>query len=123
MEQIGMHIKAPSLIAEQHIVSPLLQVLDHVVPQDTQRPQQNIKQSKSLTQSLEELFPEQQHQEKNIQTAKKVLGSLADSFTSEQLKDMTTEMLYLTDSWLDDFEREIFDGITLKELLHEKGGL
>jgi len=77
---------------------------------------------KQITQTLNEIFPEQQYQEKSIQKAKEVLGTLADSITQEQLKDVVCEMQYLADSWLDDFERNVFEGMTLSELLHEKGG-
>ncbi|KKP87931.1 MAG: hypothetical protein UR93_C0027G0008, partial [Berkelbacteria bacterium GW2011_GWA2_35_9] len=38
-----------------------------------------------------------------------------------ELNDVITEVEYLTESWLDEYERNIFDGLTLQELLHEKG--
>lgn len=77
--------------------------------------------SQSITHSLETLFPEQKF-DKTIQKAREILGLLANEFTPEQLKDVVMEIQYLTDSWLDEYERELFNGKTLRELLHEKGG-
>ena len=49
------------------------------------------------------------------------MGVVANELTADQLKGVITEIQYLVDSWLDDYERNVFDGLTLKELLHEKG--
>lgn len=77
----------------------------------------------SVEEKLNEIFPEQQYEEKNIKRTKEILGEIADEFTYEELKDVIAEVQYLVASWLDDFERRIFNGLTLRELLHEKGGL
>ena len=72
--------------------------------------------------SLDDFFPEQRY-DKKIQKAKEILGPLCNAFTSDQLTDIVTEIQYLCESWLDDYERNVFDGKTLKELLHERGGI
>lgn len=77
----------------------------------------------SIRKSLDELFPEQKYEERNVKDAKEILGELANEFTPQQLKDSIVEIKYLTECWLDEFEREVFKGKTLRELLHEKGGL
>ena len=77
----------------------------------------------SLEQSLDTLFPEQQQNNKDIKKAKEILGALATVFPSEQLSYEVAKMQYLVNSWLDEFEKKTFDGLTLKELLHEKGGI
>ena len=105
-------------IPEERIVVPLVQVFEAINPTSAKR---QVSNSPTLRQSLDELFPEQQYDEKNIQKAKEILGETALEFTPEQLKDTVTEIQYLCESWLDDFERQIFDGITLQELLHAKG--
>ena len=74
----------------------------------------------NITKSLDELFPEQQSEEKNIKKAKEILGVNSNEFTTEQLRDIVTEMQYLVQISLDNFEKGIFEGVTLKELLHEK---
>ncbi len=73
--------------------------------------------------SLDAIFDQQQFEDKNIQKAKQILGSVADSYESDELRDVVTEIQFLVENWLDTFERTIFDGLTLKEMLHEKGGV
>ncbi len=109
------------LVTEEKIITPLVQVLDQVTPNTATHKQ--LENSQSFTQSLNDLFPEQAYQEKDIQKAKEILGQLIKEFTSEQLKGAIIEIEYLAQSWLDDLERDIFKGLTLKEVLHEKGGL
>lgn len=110
-----------SPITEEQILTPLEEILERATPGNSE-PVTPDAIPKTISQSLDELFPEQQREEKNIQKAKDTLGALADQFTQEQLKETVTEIQYLADSWLDDFERETFNGQTLNELLHERGG-
>ncbi|MEK6846753.1 MAG: hypothetical protein AABY16_01150 [Nanoarchaeota archaeon] len=79
------------------------------------------KQLISTEASLNKLFPEQKREDKQINRAKALLGELANEFTKEDIKDVIVQIQYLAESWLDDFERTIFEGKTLSELLHEKG--
>lgn len=81
------------------------------------------KTAQSTIQTLDKLFPEQEREEKNIKKAKQILGQLSEQFDDQQLKDLIAEVQFLTDSWLDDFERSIFEGLTLQELFHERGSL
>lgn len=111
------------LISEEQIITPLVEVLDRVSPHSPYINQSSEPLSQTVSQSLDTLFPEQKYEEKDIQKAKDLLGELADSFTPEQMKDVIAETKYLVETWLDDFEREIFSGKTLQELLHEKGSL
>lgn len=99
---------------EEKLIQPLTEVLN--APSNSSKPPENIKKS------LDDLFPEQVYEEKQLKKAKEILGNIANEFTSEQLRDAITEIQFLATSWLDDFERGIFDGLTLQELLHEKGG-
>lgn len=104
-------------ITQDQLIPPLLKVLDKV----TQPTHQSLENSTPVIQSLNELFPEQQYEDKDIQKAKQILGEVVNQFTSEELKVAMTEIQYLVDTWVDDFEREIFEGKTLRELLHERG--
>ncbi len=73
-----------------------------------------------------EIFYNQQRKqtlENDLEGAKEILGTLTDQFTLDELKVIITEIKYLAESWLDDFERGIFDGKTLNELLNIYGGL
>ncbi|MDO8570581.1 MAG: hypothetical protein Q7R97_03275 [Candidatus Daviesbacteria bacterium] len=110
------------LIPQDRITAPLVEFLEEVAPKPINQPQSK-KPTNALKESLDNLFPEQQYVEKNIQKSKEILGELAGEFTQEQFKDVITEVQFLAESWLDNFEREIFGGLTLQELLHEKGKL
>lgn len=108
-----------SQVNEKDYLTPLTKVLERTGPiQAPEFPEPN-----NLKQSLDSLFPEQQYADKAIQKAKEILGEVAKTFTEEQLRDIVSEVQFLTTTWLDDFERGVFDGKTLNELLHEKGGV
>lgn len=108
------------LFEDAKIVTPLTEILEEIKPSATQNASTHSP-SPSFKKSLDDLFPEQEYLEKNIKKAKEVLGDVANELTEIQLQSLTVEMQYLCESWLDNFEQEIFDGLTLKELLHEKG--
>lgn len=77
----------------------------------------------SLSQSLDVMFPEQKRQDKELSKVREALGELASQFSDAEIREIIADMDYLVTQWLDDFERTLFDGQALKELIHEKGGL
>lgn len=111
-----------SVRIDKQIAVPLTQVFKDTTLSPSNFQKLSIANSQSFAESLNELFPEQEHYDKDIKRAKEMLKTIAWDLTPEQLKDIVTEVQYLCESWLDDFERSIFKGQTLKELLHEKGG-
>lgn len=126
LTQNSSFIQVPSnqstTVTEEKIIQPLTQILEEVPPKLPDQQTQAKNNSQIIKHSLDELFPEQQYDEKNIKKAKEILGDLENEFTDIQLRSIVAEIQYLAESWLDNYEREIFDGLTLKELLHEKGG-
>lgn len=78
-------------------------------------------QSVTTEQSLNNLFPEQKYSDKRIKQAKEALGLLAFEYSESELENLILEVESLTESWLDEYERQTFNGLTLQELLHEKG--
>lgn len=116
-------VKLQPIITEDQIITPAIQVLNSVTLQPIDEKHSREETTQSISKSLDDLFPEQQYDEKNLKRAKAVLGELANEFTPQQLKDALVEIQCLADSWLDDFERITFNGLTLQELLHEKGGV
>jgi hypothetical protein len=109
------------LVGAEQVITPAVGLLEKVGSESLNLPS-TTETSKSINDSLNEMFPEQQRDEKELKQSKEILGELAAAYKPEQLKDAITEIKFLTETWLDDFEREIFQGRTLKELLHEKGG-
>ncbi|OGM01893.1 hypothetical protein A2115_00385 [Candidatus Woesebacteria bacterium GWA1_41_8] len=55
-----------------------------------------------------------------LERARKLLGKTTETLTDEELQDQLVMIQYLAVSWLDDFERKIFNGKTLQELINEK---
>lgn len=58
-------------------------------------------------------------EENQIQLARKVLGEAVATLSDEELKTYITEFQSLLDSWLDNFEKQLFEDKTLKQLLKE----
>jgi len=110
------------LIKEDTYIQPLKEVLDEITPKSMDITNKSLSESSSFKESLDNLFPEQKYQENDIQEARKILRDTAVEFSEDQLKESINEAKFLVETWLDDFEREIFEGLTLQELLHEKGG-
>lgn len=71
---------------------------------------------KSVEEGLNALFPTYKEETK-LQKARRVLGEISSEVTDEQLEVFLTEVQFLLDSWLDGFEKKIFDGLTLKQIL------
>ncbi len=78
---------------------------------------------KPAAKALEAVLVKPEPEDKDIQEARKILGKLADGLSAHQIKNMITEIDFLVKAWLEEYERTIFNGKTLAELLHEKGGL
>ena len=55
-----------------------------------------------------------------VEEARKILGKTAEGMSDEQIQDQLTKIKYLAESWLDEYERSIFEGKTLNELLSSK---
>jgi hypothetical protein len=74
----------------------------------------------SLNNLLHTLFPENRAEDKELLKVKQILDEKGKELTSEQMKDLMTKVQYLVQSWLDEYERQIFKGQTLQELLSSK---
>ena len=64
------------------------------------------------------IFPESPEETKN-QKARAILGEIAQYLSEQELAIYLTQFQYLLDSWLDIYEKEIFNGITLQQMLRE----
>ena len=73
-------------------------------------------QRKSLGGALSAIFPTQQQDERLLQ-AKSLLGDDLAQTSDQDLLTHLTELQYLIDSWMDDFESEVFGGKTLRQLI------
>lgn len=67
--------------------------------------------------NLNQLFTDQDKEQRTVREARDILGNPADKLTDEQIYNLVTNVRYLIDSWLEEFERNVFGGKTLNEIL------
>ncbi len=67
---------------------------------------------------LNGIFPKQS-EENNVIRTKRLLGKTAENISDEQIGIIVTEFQFLIDTWLDEYEKGVFNGMTLKEILNE----
>ncbi len=80
----------------------------------------NASNPQSSTESvINSIFPNQAEEDKITRT-RRYLGETAKILSDEQIERTTTEFQFLIDSWLDEYEKEIFSGKTLKEVLNNE---
>jgi len=71
--------------------------------------------SDNFIDALNEMFPEQTHEDKTLQRAKEILGK---DCSTEEVKSLIASFEYLINNWLEEYERKVFDRKTVKEILH-----
>ena len=69
-----------------------------------------------LENTLKTIFPTVQEENKIVK-AKRILGETVHDLPDNILESFITELEYLAESWLDDYEQSVFEGFTLDELL------
>lgn len=78
----------------------------------------SINPQQSIETALNKILPISSEETKIVRM-RKALGETAQLLSNEQIENITTEFQYLIDSWMDEFERDVFSGMTLKEVLNE----
>lgn len=73
---------------------------------------------KAFESSLSSLFGNNPEESK-VQKARAILGETAINISDNELSTYLTEFQYLLDEWLDEYEKQLFDGKTLQQLLRE----
>jgi S-adenosylmethionine:tRNA-ribosyltransferase-isomerase (queuine synthetase) len=73
----------------------------------------------NIESALNSIFPSKKEENK-LQRARRILGEVALKLSDEQIEVFATEIQYLLDTWLDDYEKQVFDNKTLKQLLMEE---
>lgn len=69
--------------------------------------------------ALGRIFKSDQEQTR-IQKVRGIMGDWVTSMADEELEAYVTEFQYLIDEWLDEFERQAFDGDTLRQVLSQE---
>ncbi len=101
---------------------PIYPTLEHKV---NPVPKVNISQQFNYTNpqallenAIESLLPQYQEESLVVKTRRN-LGKTAETLSDEQIECIVAEFQFLANSWLDEFEQEVFRGKTLKEVLNE----
>jgi hypothetical protein len=76
------------------------------------------KTSRSIEVTLNNIFPEKR-EETRLQKVRRIMGEDVKALSDEELNVYLTEFQFLIDSWMDEYERQVFDGKTLKEVIME----
>lgn len=118
MQTVSRQIQAQN----QQLLFPIRQTEDKSRVRLTHNTVQKSIISDAILKPLNAFVSNPDPEDKDIQQTRKILGEVAKDLSADELKDIASEVQYLVNSWLDDFERGIFEGKTLKEILHEKGG-
>lgn len=72
-----------------------------------------------ISNALDRVFSTQREESK-VDKTRRIMGSLTNDLSDEELEVYITEFQYLIDEWLDCFERQVFDGQTLKQVLGQE---
>lgn len=71
---------------------------------------------RSLDSAIQRIFTSPQ-EETRLLRARRIMGSSVKDLADEELEVYLTEIQYLLDEWLNEFEQHLFDGLTLKQVL------
>ena len=77
----------------------------------------SINPIESLETILQEILPQTTEDNIVIKT-RRILGEKAKNLSDEQIHCNVTEFQFLINTWLDEFEKDVFHGMTLKEVLN-----
>ena len=72
-----------------------------------------------IEKAVNKIFTTDKEQNK-VNRARMMLGESGKEITDEQLENYVSEFEYLANCWLEIFERQVFEGKTLEELLRAK---
>lgn len=67
---------------------------------------------------INQLFEQQDLQDRTIFEAREILGELAKDLADDKIYELINEIQFLVESWIEEYERKVFNGMSLEELLH-----
>ena len=95
----------------------------HLVESDTHNntdvPARALNPLQPVSDALGQIFSTHQ-EDSRTHKARSIMGSLVNELSDEELEVYITEFQYLIDQWLDSFERQAFNGQTLKQVLGQE---
>ena len=82
-------------------------------PQLTQHPHQILNHAAQAIYSPD-------MQDSVLLRTRKNLGEISRSLSDDQVQTIITEFQFLIGSWLDEYEKEVFNGLTLREVINSE---
>jgi hypothetical protein len=82
-------------------------------PQLTQHPHQ------VLNHAAKSIFS-QDMQDSVLLRTRRNLGEISKALSDDQVETIITEFQFLIGSWLDEYEKELFNGMTLREVVNNE---
>lgn len=79
----------------------------------------SVDQNDALQSALGKIFPSGQ-EETRLQRARRILGKDAETISDDDLEKYVTQFQSMIDGWLDSYEKGIFGGQTLGQVLREE---
>jgi len=76
--------------------------------------------AREISRSLNDIFPEKETETK-IERARRILGDICYGVDDDELISRLAQFQSLIESWMDEYEKKIFDN-TLEQLLRGKSG-
>lgn len=73
---------------------------------------------RGIYEQLNQVFTQQDLERKIILEGRDILEESSENLTDEEVYNLVTTVKFLIDTWLEEFERSIFDGKTFNELFH-----
>ena len=91
-----------------------------IFPDSIQKPNphSSLAPQVSLNSLIQNVLPEN-YDDPNITRTRRHLGKVAEMLSDEQLLCIISEFQFLINSWLDEYEKGMFSGKTLREVLNE----
>lgn len=87
------------------------------VEQENKQVRNEANSSDTTRALLRKIFPEQERDSAAVRKTRVLLRELLGQYEKQELEEIITVIQYLSESWLDMYERKVFDGMTLNELL------
>lgn len=72
-----------------------------------------------LESELHKIFPTKQEETK-VELVRRIMGALITDLSEEDLNAYITQFQLLVNDWLDEFEKQVFEGRTLDQVLKEE---
>lgn len=71
-----------------------------------------------LQNAFNEAFTSNLELDNNIGRIRRILGVTAITLSDEQIESIISEFQFLIGAWMDEFEKELFHGMTLQEVIN-----